>query len=295
MSYNRISDTGAYYLLVTVLSHPALTVLNLSSNIIMCTSSFTRTAIYNLLRYNKSLSEIIFASAPESSRVGVTNSQEVIMGVEHQILGALTSSLRKIEWGDSVKFQAPVADRLAYNAARTHKQNGAKGLVELHKEQLDMGYSGYIEISMRDIEHNLQGRHMPSISSLLLDHNILFQLSESIIKDLKHLHTLQLSHNRFEILPSPIKLLTNLVVLDLSYNKLKRFPKEVLHMVKLQELDLSFNSIHSVSRDVTSDFGVLTALRRLALHRNNLTQVPLSFFFLPHLSYLLFVVHWTVL
>jgi hypothetical protein len=232
----------------------------------------------------------------------MAESLEVVGDLASAVLGARVSALSKVEWGTGESDAAVltlVADKLKANMARVRRisrtgetenpENGAPHPITSHhldERALDLGYSGYMELSMREINNNLQGRGIEQISTLFLDHNTLFQITQPVLANLVKLRCLYLSNNRFENVPSSLKLLTNLAVLDLSHNRLTRFPKEVIYMANLQDLDLSFNAICSIGRDATKNFPRLSSLRRLALHRNFLTQLPPVILSLTHLTYL---------
>jgi hypothetical protein len=295
VKYNRIGDHGATSLCTSILAHPSITSLNLTHNDILCASPSARSAVRNLLRFNKSLAE--FCITENFMRV---DTREIVGYLVSAVLGARVTALGCVEWdadGIDTPVQRLVLEKLQANVNRvrgaprstTSETPSAKstlnGANTKPTDSLDMGYSGYVEISMREINNSLQGVSMSEITTLYLDHNTLFQIGQPVLQKLVSLRSLHLSHNRFEAMPPSIKLLSNLTVLDLSHNRLTRFPKEVLSLVRLQELDLSFNCIYSIGRDSMKTFNRLASLWRLSLHRNFLSQVPQTLMALPNITY----------
>lgn len=289
IKYNRIADHGAASLCTSVLAHPSVTSLNLTHNDISCASPSARAAVRSILRYNKSLAEFFI-----TENFTKVDTREVIGYLVSAVLGARVTSLGRVEWdtdGIDKPVQQLVAEKLLANASRLRRAflhsstPTANGPSPRPTDSLDMGYSGYVEISMREINNSLQGVSMSDITTLYLDHNTLFQIGQPVLQKLISLRSLHLSHNRFETMPPSIKLLSNLTVLDLSHNRLTRFPKEVIGLVRLQELDLSFNCIYSIGRETLKNFGRLASLWRLALHRNFLSQVPAALMALPNITY----------
>jgi Leucine-rich repeat (LRR) protein len=293
VKYNRIGDQGAASICTSVLAHPSITSLNLSHNDILCTSLSARSAVRNLLRFNKSLVE--FCITENFMKV---DTREIVGYLVSAVLGARVTALGRVEWdteGIDIPVQQLVLEKLQTNVNRVrgvprttetqNTKNTANGTNSRPTDSLDMGYSGYVEISMREINNSLQGANMSDITTLYLDHNTLFQIGQPVLQKLVSLRSLHLSHNRFETMPPSIKLLSNLTVLDLSHNRLSRFPKEVISLVRLQELDLSFNCIYSIGRDTIKNVGRLTSLWRISLHRNFLSQVPQILMTLPNITY----------
>lgn len=298
LGYNRIGDYGITAICTSVIAHPSITTLNVTHNEIKCFSQYSRSAIRNLLCFNKTVSELLV-----SENFNASESSEVVGYLAGAIVGARVSSLGRIEWdvGPTTEAQKVVSEKLQANVSRLRRasrvgpdgstsprtaiinSNNPSSRVAL--DTLDMGYAGYVDLSMREITNSLQGISMDSITTLYLDHNTLFQIGQPVLQSLVHLRSLLLSHNRFETVPPSIKLLTNLTVLDLSHNRLNRFPKEVIYLINLQELDMSFNSIYSFGRETVKHIGRLSRLWRLALHRNLLTSVPTQFFHLTRLTY----------
>ena len=217
------------------------------------------------------------------------------------MLGTHAAALGRVDWnieGIDAPIQLLLTEKLQANKSRVrrasrtgtasethHATSAANGSNSHRTDSLDMGYAGYVEISMREINNSLHGTSISMITTLYLDHNTLFQIGQPVLQKLVSLRSLHLSHNRFETMPPSIKLLANLTLLDLSHNRLSRFPKEVLSLVRLQELDLSFNCIYSMGRDAIKNFGRLAVLWRLSLHRNFLSQVPQALMALPNITY----------
>lgn len=304
IKHNRIGDNGAASLCTSILAHPAITSLNISHNDISCSSPSARAAVRSLLRFNKSLSEFFIAD-----NFAKVDTREIIGYLVGAVLGARVTALKHVEWntdGIEPPVQQLVLEKLQANATRLRRAVRASIVSELATttqmsmttkqtasgtpstkptDSIDMGYSGYVEISMREINNSLQGANVSSITTLFLDHNTLFQIGQPVLQKLVSLRSLHLSHNRFEAVPPSIKLLSNLTVLDLSHNRLTRFPKEVMSLVRLQELDLSFNCIYSFGKDSLKNFGRLGSLWRLSLHRNFLSQVPQALMVLPNITY----------
>jgi Leucine-rich repeat (LRR) protein len=297
LRHNRVSDLGAASLCTSILAHPTISSLNLAHNEIQGTTPYTRIALRNMLRFNKTLTEFFI-----EENFTPTDSSETIGSMVNAITGAPVAAIGKLEWGKEIPVDEAVTTKLQANYARRRRgsriSGGTGALItestpppatngnHTPSDTLDMGYAGYVEISMREITVGLQDTNVANITSLFLDHNTLFQIGQPVLQKLVNLRSLHLSHNRFETMPPSIKLLSNLTVLDLSHNRLTRVPKEIVYLVQLEELDLSFNSIYSVGRDVLKHFGRLSSLRRLALHRNFLTQVPQSLLAFAQLTYL---------
>lgn len=294
IQHNRIADAGASALAVSLLAHPSITSINFIRNEIMCGTHHARVVISHLLQYQQSLAEFCIYGNFTS-----VESPEIVDDFANAVLAARVSALRKVDWGtggDSALREA-VAERLRANVARSTRVSPRASVMDIDPTEngvagaevrlLDLGYSGYMEISPKEISHNLHGKcETTSLTSVFLDHNTLFQINQPVMACLFNLTNLFLSYNRFETAPAAIKLLTNLVVLDLSHNRLTRFPKEVMYLVDLQDLDLSFNSINSVGRETARNFPRLSSLQRLALHRNFLTQVPSILLSLTRLTYI---------
>ena len=79
------------------------------------------------------------------------------------------------------------------------------------------------------------------ITKLILSHNLLSQISESVFDDLPNLVYLDLSYNRLETLPSSITNLKSLEVLLLQNNDLKELPWNLGNLMKLKELNVEQN------------------------------------------------------
>lgn len=293
---NKITDHGVTAICISVLSHPSITILNVNHNDIKCLTEYSRSAVRNLLCYNKTMTDFFIAE-----NFNASESSEVVGYLAGAIVGSRVAALGRIEWdvGETHEVQKLVSEKLQANVSRIRRSsrlgpdsprtalinsNGPSSRAT--SDTLDLGYAGYVDISMREIHNCLQDESLQSITTLYLDHNTLFQIGQPVLQSLVHLRSLLLSHNRFETVPPSIKLLTNLTVLDLSHNRLDRFPKEMIYMVNLQELDVSFNSIYSFGRETIKHIGRLSRLWRLALHRNYLTSVPTALFHLTRLTYL---------
>ncbi|ESO82983.1 hypothetical protein LOTGIDRAFT_197802 [Lottia gigantea] len=88
----------------------------------------------------------------------------------------------------------------------------------------------------------------------------------------KNLRTLDLSENKFNLLPPGIGSYTNLKTLSLNHNKLESFPSEFGNLKKLETLSADNNSI----RILPASFSNLKHLRTLNLSGNHFKQFPMQ-------------------
>ncbi|KAK9877237.1 hypothetical protein WA026_016981 [Henosepilachna vigintioctopunctata] len=109
--------------------------------------------------------------------------------------------------------------------------------------------------------------------TLRLNSNNLTSLSGggSLI-DLRLLKVLNISYNKFAILPDDIGVLVNLQEFYASHNSLKTLPDTVCNLQNLQILDVSSNNL----KELPEDIGNLLSLRSLELINNKLKKLPTS-------------------
>lgn len=125
-------------------------------------------------------------------------------------------------------------------------------------------------------------------------------LLDSVPEDIKKLSStlvkFDLSHNNLKILPESVTSLDNLTHLDIQSNQLTSLPDSIGRLVKLKVLNVSGNSLAVLPARIEScraleeliaNFNQLTRLpeelgfellnlRKLSLHSNKLTHLPLS-------------------
>ena len=160
-----------------------------------------------------------------------------------------------------------------------------------------------IDFSYMDLEEceshleNAQQKHdLLNIQHLLLNNNLLIELSTSILKyqnlitidiscnnltfipddicKLRHLKRLFAKENRFDDMSLPKSfgsfLCANLEVLNLSGNMFTQFPPQLLELETLKELYLGGNKLSILPKN----FDMLTELETFYLGGNNLVSIP---------------------
>ena len=96
---------------------------------------------------------------------------------------------------------------------------------------------------------------LAQLQSLLLDHNALTQLPESL-GSLTLLKRLSVAHNALVELPSSVCRLGSLQLLDVSSNKLQSLPSELGSCAALEELVLNQNSVAAFPASLASCQGL---------------------------------------
>lgn len=170
--------------------------------------------------------------------------------------------------------------RLDGNSIRVLQDQNFQGLTGLHHLHLDRNglryiqkraFSGLVQLRLLSLQHNrLTALHSPltfaplgALTSLLLSHNLLQQVSSRLFLQLGNLSTLSLSSNRISRLEAGALLgLSRLRQLLLDGNQLQEVPAGLLDsLVHLEELDLSRNRISSVAPRAFAWLGRLKVLR----------------------------------
>jgi Leucine-rich repeat (LRR) protein len=96
-----------------------------------------------------------------------------------------------------------------------------------------------------------------------------------LIPSARELQALHLCHNDLETLPPlPFASMAALHVLDVSFNRLRALPAAVSALTSLTELDARGNALAALDGAALAAW---RALVRLALHRNDLTELPDAF------------------
>jgi Leucine-rich repeat (LRR) protein len=151
----------------------------------------------------------------------------------------------------------------------------------------------------------LTGSHNTSYSYLHLVSLAYNKFKEFPDKLFKHsnLKRIYLQHNHISVLPGKIGNLTNLQYLNLSHNQINSLPEEIFKLHQLVQLRLDKNLLHKIpdslneftnlqyltlSRNQLSEidfknFSQNSALRKIELQFNNLSEFPLETGLLPHL------------
>lgn len=97
---------------------------------------------------------------------------------------------------------------------------------------------------------------------------------------LTHLETLDLSDNKFTVMPPSIKALTHLTDLSLIANELTGLPSDISRLIHLERINLAGNKLTALPTELCS----LTRLDFLGLEDNQLTSLPPEFTALQNLK-----------
>lgn len=97
-----------------------------------------------------------------------------------------------------------------------------------------------------------------------------------------NLRTLDLSDNKFVILPNDISRFTQLKHLNMSKNKLAKIPDCIGALTKMETLNFSHNNLSSLPRTLSN----LINLKQVNLSNNHLKELPFMFCNLKHLDVL---------
>jgi hypothetical protein len=90
------------------------------------------------------------------------------------------------------------------------------------------------------------------------------------IRNLRHLHHLDLRGVNMKMIPSVIWELEQITTLILSDNRIEAIPPSIAQLHNLVELDLQHNHIYFLPQELTQ----CTKLKRLWLQENNLSEIP---------------------
>lgn len=96
------------------------------------------------------------------------------------------------------------------------------------------------------------------------------------------LRTLDISDNKFVVLPNEISRFMQLRHLNLSKNKLAKIPDCIGALTKLETFNASYNNLSAIPRTFTN----LIHLKQVLLSNNHLKEFPLMFCGLKHLDLL---------
>lgn len=91
---------------------------------------------------------------------------------------------------------------------------------------------------------------MIEIKSLLLSQNKLTWLPAELSQELPNLTVLDISFNRFELIPPAVFGLKALTTLNVSHNNLKMVSHEIGHLKELKNLDLSHNALTRLPKEL---------------------------------------------
>lgn len=91
---------------------------------------------------------------------------------------------------------------------------------------------------------------MIDIKSLLLSQNKLTWLPAELSQELPNLTMLDISFNRFELIPPAVFGLKALTTLNVSHNNLKMVSHEIGHLKELKNLDLSHNALTRLPKEL---------------------------------------------
>lgn len=147
--------------------------------------------------------------------------------------------------------------------------------------------------------------NLPSLKSLTLGPDSLFEPLLDSLKDLHSLQVLDLSGCNISIVPKTLKNLTSLKELNLSINNLKSLPDWIGDIKSLEILNLSYNKLETLPesmkflnslyvfnlknnylKSLPDWIGNLNLLKKLRIGGNNLTTIPLSMRNLNYLEFL---------
>lgn len=119
------------------------------------------------------------------------------------------------------------------------------------------------------IEHYTSGTKNTYRNWALLNQE---QVDESfaVLTKYTNIKTIDLSQNRFAVLPSAVLGWTKLTKLDLSRNALSFLGEALRNYPNLEELNLSHNQFSTIPSGISS----LNKLKKLVLNDNQLTQIP---------------------
>lgn len=269
-------------------------IFSLGGNFISNISSLDFSGLSSLLRLNLQYNQI--QNIQPGAFQQVAKLEELYLG--HNLLSALPTGtlgpLRKLRVLDgnnnlfsrirpgtfSQGLQGLVRLRLDGNSIRVLQDQDLQGLTGLHHLHLDhnglqhihrRAFSGLVRLRLLSLEHNqlttlsypLTFAPLGALTSLLLSHNLLQQVSSRVFLRLGSLTTLSLSSNRISRLEAGALLgLSRLRQLLLDSNQLQVVPAGALDsLVHLEELDLSRNHISSVAPRAFARLGHLKVLR----------------------------------
>jgi len=121
----------------------------------------------------------------------------------------------------------------------------------------------------------------PTLNRLNLARNAITDLPIGVLGAMKHLVSLNLSHNRIRELPDDIAFLPALQTLNLSHNLLTALPDSISHLVSLSSLLVASNKLATFPPSIGSLQHTLT---RLVAHDNPFDTLPSSFQLLNNLE-----------
>lgn len=129
--------------------------------------------------------------------------------------------------------------------------------------------------------NSLPENNLLNLEEIYLDHNYFDSFLDGTLKPMnKSLKVLTMSHNLLKEIPSEVLNVPNLEVLDVSFNDIVKLPT-YFNLFNLKELYLTENKVNSIE-----NIGLLRSLEKLALDKNELTELSESLFELVNLVYL---------
>ncbi len=115
------------------------------------------------------------------------------------------------------------------------------------------------------------GFRMKNLEILTLSNNYIKWLPMSL-SNLKHMKSIHLSHNKFDLFPFVLCYLHTLRFIDISSNYLLDVPCEIENLKQLESLLLFQNNLQSIPKSI----GNLNSLRTLWLGSNELLRLPVD-------------------
>ena len=147
-------------------------------------------------------------------------------------------------------FDSPPANSIAYYKAVFVRYD-----IEFRTEFYLATSAVFLDISYCNISHHLYNISTHSLIIYNISNNMLYTLKSTLFFTLKHIHTIDASHNNIEnIFSSPnisISFEMSLVTLFLSYNKITVFRKAMFkNLPSLEFINIEHNSLKFVQRDI---------------------------------------------
>lgn len=115
----------------------------------------------------------------------------------------------------------------------------------------------------------------PLLETLNVAENQITNIPLKVFKGIQSLTSLNISNNKFKLLPSSIEILTNLKYLNISNNKISAMPDALGKLPNLTELDISKNDLMVIQNGI---FCQLNQLKKLILKNNRISRLPEDFF-----------------